>query len=160
MIVRVAHLRIIHLAAAVLFLSGGAAVAAGLPAGVPPSAILLLRYDSNHDNVVTKEEMEAGLKADYAAADTNHDGCLDRIEVRAENARRLQQDGGQASPLRDWNLDGCVDMAEFSDTVRSYFGFVELRGPSMPLPVPGDNKDNKDNNGRPPPVDQDPGISY
>ena len=56
-----------------------------LPAGLPPSAALLLRYDANHDGIVTREEMEAGLKADFAAADTNHDGCLDPSEVRIEN---------------------------------------------------------------------------
>lgn len=115
-----------------------------LPAGLPPSAALLLRYDANHDGIVTKEEMEAGLKADFAAADTNHDGCLDPSEVRIENERRLARDGVQASPLVDWNLDGCVDAREFGNTVRSYFDLadrrkdgrvtqVELRGPSMPI---------------------------
>jgi EF hand len=115
-----------------------------LPAGLPPSAALLLRYDANHDGVVTREEMEAGLKADFDAADSNHDGCLDATEVRVENESRLARDGAQASPLVDWNLDGCVDMKEFGNTVRSYFQLVdkkkdgrvtllELRGPSMPI---------------------------
>lgn len=115
-----------------------------LPVGLPPSAALLLRFDANHDGIVTREEMDAGLKADFAAADTNGDGCLDPAETRAENQRRLARDGGQASPLVDWNLDGCVDIKEFSNTAHSYFDLVdkkkdgkvtlvELRGPSMPI---------------------------
>jgi hypothetical protein len=115
-----------------------------LPAGLPPSAALLLRYDANHDGVVTRDEMEAGLKADFASADSNSDGCLDATETRAENQRRLGRDGAQASPLVDWNLDGCVDFREFANTVHSYFDLVdkrkdgkvtliELRGPSMPI---------------------------
>jgi len=115
-----------------------------LPAGLPPSAALLLRYDTNHDGIITREEMETGLKADFEAADSNHDSCLDPAEVRIENQRRLARDGAQASPLVDWNLDGCVDAREFGNTVRSYFDLadrtkdgkvtqVELRGPSMPI---------------------------
>jgi Ca2+-binding EF-hand superfamily protein len=126
-------------------MTGTGQAAERLPLGLPPSAALLLRYDANHDGIVTREEMEAGLKADFAAADTNGDGCLDATETRAENQRRLAQDGAQASPLVDWNLDGCVDFREFANTVHSYFELVdrkkdgrvtliELRGPSAPIP--------------------------
>jgi len=118
-----------------------------VPAGLPASAALLLRYDANHDGVITREEMDAGLKADFAAADTNGDGCLDPEEVRLENQRRLTRDGAEASPLVDWNLDGCVDPREFGNTVHSYFELadkthdgkvsqLELRGPSMPIAPP------------------------
>ncbi len=61
------------------------AAAVRVPAGLPPAAALLLRYDANHDGVVTRQELDAGLKADFAAADLNHDGCLDPSEVRIEN---------------------------------------------------------------------------
>lgn len=132
------------LAAFVVATRGDAEAAQRLPSGLPPSAALLLRYDANHDNIVTREEVEAGLKADFAAADTNGDGCLGPAEVRAENQRRLARDGAEASPLVDWNLDGCVDEREFGNTVRSYFSLLdktkngritqnELRGPSMPI---------------------------
>src|SRR5258706_612510 len=88
---------------------------------------------------------KAGEGAD--AADSDQDGCLSRAEVRAETERRLKQDGAQASPLVDWNLDGCVDRREFGNTVRSYFDLadrtkdgkvsqLELRGPSMPIAPP------------------------
>lgn len=130
--------------------------ASRLPPGLPEAAALLLRYDANHDGVITRDEMEAGLKADFAAADENHDGCLDPAEVRAENDRRLAQDGAAASPLKDWNLDGCVDIHEFSNVAHSYFGLVDrnkdgkvtvsdLRGPTMPIAPPdiGKKKDTK-----------------
>jgi hypothetical protein len=130
-----------------LAMAGDAMAAARLPAGVPPAAALLLRYDFDGDGIVTYNEMEVGLKADLAAADDNKDGCLNTAEVSAENARRLARDGAQASPLRDWNLDGCVDIREFSNTAHSYFQLadrskdsrvtmVELRGPSMPMAAP------------------------
>jgi hypothetical protein len=144
------HISGVVAAGAVMLAVGIAArseAAQRLPAGLPASAALLLRYDADHDGIVTREEMEAGLKADFAAADTNGDGCLDPAEVRAENQRRLARDGAIASPLVDWNLDGCVDAREFGNTVRSYFTLVdkakngrvtqnELRGPSMPMAPP------------------------
>ncbi len=86
---------------------------------------LILRYDTNNDHVVSRDEMEAGLKADYAAADTNHDGKLEPNEVQAENQRRWAQEGPQSSPLMDWNQDGNVDMAEFANAVHSLFGSVD-----------------------------------
>jgi hypothetical protein len=137
----------LHAAAAGILMvtvSGIAFAAQRLPAGLPASAALLLRYDANHDGIITREEMDAGLKADFAAADSNGDGCLDPGEVRAENQARLTRDGAEASPLVDWNLDGCVDAREFGNTVHSYFDLAdkakdgkvtqaELRGPSAPL---------------------------
>jgi hypothetical protein len=59
-----------------------------------------------------REEMEAGLKADYAAADTNGDNCLGPAEVRAEMSGVFGVTA-PASPLVDWDLDGCVDLREF-----------------------------------------------
>ena len=86
---------------------------------------LLLRYDTNGDHQISREEMDAGLKADYAAADTDHDGKLEPAEVQAENQRRWQQEGPQSSPIRDWNMDGNVDFAEYSNAVHSLFGLVD-----------------------------------
>jgi hypothetical protein len=86
---------------------------------------LLLRYDANNDRQVTRAEMEAGLKAQYAAADTNHDGKLTSDEVQAENQRRWSQEGPQSSPLMDWNQDGNVDFEEFSGAVHSLFIAVD-----------------------------------
>lgn len=131
--------------AAIFVVSEASAQRSRLSAGIPPSATLLLRFDADHDGIITKDEMEAGLKADYAAADSDGNGCLSPAEVRVENERRIKQDGQQASPLVDWNIDGCVDMREFSNTAHSYFDLAdrskdgrlssnELRGPSAPIP--------------------------
>jgi hypothetical protein len=120
---------------------------AQIAADLPPSAVLLVRFDADKDGAITRAEMEAGLKQDYAEADLDHNNCLNAPEVRAENERRLRREGGQATPLVDWNVDGCVNMQEFAATTRSYFTFAdrskdgnvsnaELRGPSMPLPYP------------------------
>lgn len=153
----------------VTILAAGACIAATGAAAqglLPPTAALLTRYDANEDGIVSRAEMEAGLAAEYAAADADHDQCLNNLEMRAENEHRLARDGGQASPLADWNLDGCVNMAEFSSAVRSYFNFVdkskndevdvaELRGPAMPLPIPQPSRNDRNN---PPPPD--PGTGY
>jgi hypothetical protein len=150
------HIAIVSAGAAIAVsaLAGALSAAERLPPGLPPSAALLLRYDADKDGSITKEEMEAGLKADYAAADSNTDGCVNPAEVRAENALRLRRDASQASPLVDWNLDGCVDLREFGNTAHSYFDLadrtkdgrvsqLELRGPSMPVAprvIPGPAK--------------------
>src|SRR6185503_13684913 len=106
------HIAIVAAGAAIAAsaLAGALSAAERLPPGLPPSAALLLRYDADKDGSITKEEMEAGLKSDYASADSNSDGCINPAEVRAENALRLRRDAAQASPLVDWNLDGCVDI--------------------------------------------------
>lgn len=86
---------------------------------------LLLRYDTNNDRRIDKDEMEAGLKRDYDAADLNHDGKLDAAEVQAENQRRWQAEGPQSSPLMDWNMDGNISMSEFAGAVHSLFATVD-----------------------------------
>jgi hypothetical protein len=114
---------------------------------LPPTANLLLRYDTDQDGAVSRAEVDNGLRNDYALADEDGDGCIASQEIRDENDRRLTRDGGVASPIRDWNLDGCVNPNEFGSSVRSYFNFAdrsrdgevnitELRGPSMPITLP------------------------
>lgn len=86
-----------------------------------PSRDLLIKYDANHDGTLTKAEMEAGLKVEFAAADADHDGCLKADEVRTINEKRIQELGSTATPLIDWNQDGCVDFNEFAGPIRSLF---------------------------------------
>lgn len=86
---------------------------------------LILRYDTNNDRVISREEMEAGLKRDYDAADLNHDGKLTQDEVQAENQRRWQAEGPQSSPLMDWNMDGNISMTEFAGAVHSLFAMID-----------------------------------
>ncbi len=92
----------------------------------PPSAILE-KY-ANKNGIVTRAAMEAGLKADFAAADTNHDGCLGADEVRVINLARWKEDASTASPLIDFHRTGCIDFDEFAATPRSLFDQLDKDG--------------------------------
>jgi hypothetical protein len=82
---------------------------------------LMLSFDANMDGLVTRDEVDAGLKAQFEAADADHNGTLNLSEIQAENARRWQTYGTGSSPLIDWNQDGAVSFAEFSGTAHSVF---------------------------------------
>src|SRR5262245_30278240 len=81
----------------------------------------MLSFDANKDGVVTREELDAGLKRQFDAADTDHNGSLSLSEAQAENRRRWQASGTASSPLIDWNQDGVVSFAEFSAAAQSVF---------------------------------------
>ncbi|HEY4112422.1 MAG TPA: hypothetical protein VGM17_00030 [Rhizomicrobium sp.] len=93
----------------------------------PPSTILE-KYDANHDGTITRAELEAGLRADFAKADAKHTGCLDADEVSAVNQQRWQEDQSTASPLVDFTGKGCVDFSEFAATPRSLFEQMDRDG--------------------------------
>src|SRR5690242_6280082 len=59
---------------------------------------LMLSYDENSDGTLTRDELEAGLKRQFAVCDLNHDGRIDIKEMQAENDRRLRAFGTAASP--------------------------------------------------------------
>ncbi len=86
-----------------------------------PASAMLTKYVTNADGSLTRAQMEAGLKADFAKADINHDGRLDETEARAVNQERLAEDQSTASPLVDWNHDGYIDFEEFAAAARSLF---------------------------------------
>jgi hypothetical protein len=88
----------------------------------------LLQYDANHDGTLTRAELIAGLKADFGRLDTNHTGCLTPDQVAAINAQRIAADQSTATPLQDWNQDGCVDLREFSTAAYSLFDQMDLNG--------------------------------
>jgi EF hand len=99
---------------------------------VPPKVFhpvveMLERYDANHDGTVTREEMEAGLKAEFDAADKKHNGCLDADETDAVNEARWAEGLSTTSTLVDWNHDGCVDFKEFANTTRSLFDEIDRK---------------------------------
>ena len=93
-----------------------------------PPIDMLKRYDADHDGTLTRAELEAGIKADFAAADANHDGKLDEDETRAVNEQRWSEGQSTTSTLVDWNHDGVVDFNEFAGTARSLFEELDKDG--------------------------------
>lgn len=112
---------------------------------------LLLKYDANRDGTLTREELIAGLKAEFAALDVRHTGCLTPDQADAINQARIAADQSTATPLQDWNQDGCIDYREFSAAAYSLFDQLDRNGdgkitpqefnpralrPGMPNPAP------------------------
>jgi hypothetical protein len=93
-----------------------------------PASAMLTKYITNADGSLTRAQLEAGLRADFAKADTNHDGRLDETEARAVNEQRLAEDKSTASPLVDWNHDGYIDFDEFAAAPRSLFDQMDRNG--------------------------------
>jgi len=89
---------------------------------------LLLKYDSNHDGTLTREELVAGLKAEFAALDAKHTGCLTPDQVDDINQARIAADQSAATPIQDWNQDGCVDFREYSAAAYSLFDKLDRNG--------------------------------
>jgi Ca2+-binding EF-hand superfamily protein len=141
-------------AAAFAVLMTVSACGGGRPTGLqqPPIDLvqnigLMMAYDANRNGIVTRDELEAGLKREFALADRNGDGVLDLPESQAENARRYNVNHTGFSPLIDWNRDGKVDFTEFATTMRSLFEDLdknhdgvlegrELQPPRMRRPPP------------------------
>ena len=93
-----------------------------------PAVDILTVYDTNHDGTLTRAELEAGLKADFAKADYKNLGRLDDEEARAVNQQRIAADQSTASPLVDWNHDGYIDFDEFAANARSLFDQMDRNG--------------------------------
>ena len=85
------------------------------------NAAMLLKHDANHDGTVTRDELIRGLKAEFAAHDTHHNGCLDADQAAQINQERVDADQSTATPVMDWNQDGCIDYTEFSAAPYSLF---------------------------------------
>ena len=82
---------------------------------------MLLKYDANKDGTVTRDELIAGLKAEFAAHDVKRNGCLDGDQIADINQERVDSDQSTATPLMDWNLDGCINYTEFTAAPYSLF---------------------------------------
>jgi hypothetical protein len=92
----------------------------------PPTAMLVVY--AAPDGSLTRAQMEAGLRRDFAKADTHHNGCLDEDQVRAINQQRWKDDESTASPLIDFKHNGCVDFDEYAATPRSLFDMLDRDG--------------------------------
>jgi Ca2+-binding EF-hand superfamily protein len=86
------------------------------------------KYDANGDGIVTRDEFLTRLRADFAAADTAKKGCLSDSQVLAINQKRIETDQSAASPLQDWNQDGCVNFQEFSAAPVSLYDQLDANG--------------------------------
>ncbi len=90
-----------------------------------PSASLL-KYDANHDGSLTRDELIAGLRAEFATYDTARKNCITPDQAQAINEMRVREDASQATPLVDWNQDSCIDFNEFSGTTLSLFATLDV----------------------------------
>lgn len=104
----------------------------GLRSLGPPPGAPLMHYADN-DGKVTWAALTAGLKSEYAAADKNHDGCLDADEVRAINEARWVADK-TASPLVDWSQKNCITFEGFAAGPRSLFQQLDAKGTGVLTP--------------------------
>jgi hypothetical protein len=89
-----------------------------------PVSQLLLKY-VGPDGQLTRAEMEAGLRRDFAAADLNHSGVLEPDEARLVNQQRWAEDHSAISPLQDWNGDGVIDFNEYAAAPRALFNELD-----------------------------------
>jgi Ca2+-binding EF-hand superfamily protein len=161
-------LRLLACGSAVLVFAAACGAMRGPPpgAGGPNGAIrplseqeqnirLILSFDGNSDGTVTRDEMEAALRRQFAACDTNGDGRIDIREMQAENDRRFRVNMAGASPLIDWNQNGQIDFDEFATTARSLF--AELDRDSDGKLAPDELRLLPPGRARPPPMEAPPG---
>jgi Ca2+-binding EF-hand superfamily protein len=90
----------------------------------------LMRYDTNKDGFVDRNEWSAGQEARFKLLDTNHDGKLTKDELFVGNGvpptdRQLQS---QATYFRllDSDKDGTVSKAEFMAQAERNFARCDL----------------------------------
>ena len=95
---------------------------------VLPQAVPLLRFGVERDGSLSRAKVIAVLKREFAAADTNRDGVLERDEVNVVNEQRWKNDREATSLLTDWNNDGVVDFNEFATTDLSLFDQIDANG--------------------------------
>jgi hypothetical protein len=104
----------------------------------------------NTEGTLSKPDLEAGLKTEFAKWDKNGDGQLSQAEVEPLNDHLRSLNVG-ASPVMDWNGDGKVSYDEFAGGWRTMFdlcshgdtGLVTKadleRSPSVAPPRPDDD---------------------
>lgn len=97
-------------------------------------AAALLKYDADHDGTLTRAEVLAGLKSEFAAFDVNHTNCLGPDQVNAINQMRVREDASQASPLVDWNQDNCIDFNEYAAAALSLFATLDTNSDGVLSP--------------------------
>ncbi len=89
---------------------------------------MLLRYHEGSGSVLERKELMAALRSEFDTADVRHAGCLDEEQAAAINQKRQDADQSTATPLIDWNRDGCIDFREFSAAPLSLFDQLDRNG--------------------------------
>jgi len=77
-----------------------------------------------NDRELTREQMDAGLKIEYAKWDADSNGELSLGEIEPLNDQLRAANVG-ASPVTDWNADGRVDFKEFASGWRTMFDLCD-----------------------------------
>jgi hypothetical protein len=116
-----------------------------------PATAMLTKYVTNADGSLTRAQMMAGLRRDFAAVDADHSGCLNADETRAINEERYAADQSTYSPLVDFKAQGCIDFDEFAATPMSLFDTLDRDNKGVltkkELSPYGDNKGDGDDSG-------------
>lgn len=76
---------------------------------------------------LTRADMDAALKVSYARWDKDGSGGLSNSEIQPINDELRTENVG-ASPVRDWNADGVVDLKEFGSGWRTMFELCDRNG--------------------------------
>jgi hypothetical protein len=102
---------------------------AGLPQGgfgraegvrrVKPAALMFASYDTNHDAIITRAEIDAGAAASFIVADKNKDGVLSGFEQSDWASLIAAADDVVSNPMQfDTDLDRSVTQTEFIEGIR------------------------------------------
>jgi hypothetical protein len=96
-----------------------------MPTGPLPSACGRLQpFFAKDAKVLTRKELEAGLKVEFAKWDKDGSGDLSASEIEPLN-EQLRAQYSAASPVMDWNGDGRVDLTEFGSGWRTMFDLCD-----------------------------------
>jgi hypothetical protein len=138
--------------------SGGTS---GRPGG--GSDAQLLKYDTDKDGRVTRQEVDTALSVEFRGVDTNADGRLDAAEIqrhidvrRTERSARIEawrakaksqgldpsrppfdlseRDNVDSLRYGDWNMDGVITVDEFGGRTRAQFMRSDRNGDGMVSP--------------------------
>jgi hypothetical protein len=77
-----------------------------------------------NEQKLSREQMDAGLKTEFAKWDKDKNGDLSNSEVGPLNDSLRAENVG-ASPVTDWNGDGHVDFQEFASGWRTMFDLCD-----------------------------------
>ena len=114
-------------ALATLMAGGMISPASAQDAPPPPPGGGMMRADTNHDGVITRDEVLADADQRFARMDTNHDGKIDQAERDAMMAQRGggQGRGGRMGGRADTNGDGVISLDEQRAQATQRFDMVD-----------------------------------